>query len=370
MKHKLFICIASIGLNVLSEIHANSMLNILTSEPGNCERKNNSHPCIKTNISKTTQESGKILFFTNGTETTTNAKSNFTSKDFIYGRLELTQTIASFFGLSESNGKNAKHINYEVRVLQNGEEIGKSNFIWNWCYVSQDDHGKNYFEFDVLPEPSKAKTVISPLEDFSAGKASAPMNFMISPQNFPKTDKYTIEVILYRQTVNGYGNPKPKEEWPTCKGEFEFNFNEDDIPTLKKNSDLATENVKNLFENKKTSERNLPEEWNKTSASISSGYTELEIRAMITYRYKSCKINKLVIMPARGGWVVEKNDVGIPLSKYFDQPLAIFITDSNNKCFYIEGYVNKTYEGGGKYGSAWLYPEKETEISCEKIKSK
>ena len=325
---------------------------------------------VKSHDSKN-KDLSKITFFSKEpSNEASQVKNNFSSKEFIYAHIDLEQTLATYFNIPEINGKYTNHLNYDLTVFKNGEEISKSNFIWNWCYLSQEDYTKTYFEFDVLPEPTKAKTIISPLEDFSAGKASTPLYFMITPQGFPKTDKYTVEVSIYRQTKDGYGNLKPKEAWPICKGEFEFDFKEDDIAFLKSNSEIATTHVQKIFESKKASEISLPEEWSKVSAPIASGYTELEIKTMISNRYHSSKLNKLVVMPAKGGWVIEKNNLGIPLSKYFNQPLAIFITDSKNNCYYIEGFVNKTYEGGGTYGSVWLYPEKEIRISCDKLKSK
>ncbi|MBL7919895.1 MAG: hypothetical protein JNJ40_06245 [Bacteroidia bacterium] len=355
-----------------SEVTTNTSNSDVKRNDSNSEQTSNKPSNNMAQAESTTKQSSAKFIFAD--KPITNESINdqkditFTSKNFIYGRIELPETVANFFKIPQQNGKYTNFINYEVRIFKDDDEMGSANPIWNWCYITNSDFSKTHFNFDILPEPSKASTVISPLEDFSAGKSSAPLYNSIDPMHFPKSDKYKVKLTFYRKTVNGYGELKPKEEWPICEGEFVFDFNEDDIATLQTNGKNASDLVKDNFQNKAREEADLPKSWNMQSSAIGSGYTEQQIKGMIAARYQGSKLNKLVIEPQKGGWVVEKNDLGIPKDKYFDQIISIFITDSNKKCFYIEGYVYQTYEGGGKYGNVWIYPEKEIQISCDKMK--
>lgn len=292
--------------------------------------------------------------------------TSFNSKEFIYARIELQENIKSFFKMTEPQTGESYCLQYFMTVYDGDKETGSNS--WSTMYVGKNEMTLNYLNFDVLPLPEKATTVMSPLKEFSYGLAAAPLASLIDPSIFPKTGKYKITISIYNQTYNGYGSEKPREEWPICKGEFEFAFNEDDISTLQANGKKANELVKESFRKREREEADLPESWNMQSSSIGSGYTEQQIKGMISARYQGSKLNKLVIEPEKGGWVVEKNELGLPKGKYFDQIISIFITDSEKKCFYIEGYVYKTYEGGGTYGSAWMYPEKKIQISCDKMK--
>ncbi len=338
------------------------------NEVTNDKKEETLAPVEKSNeVVKVEQTSkGKMIFDTKPFSTDDSGnRTSFTSKEFIYAKLELPESLKTFFKISPKNGEKTC-LEYLMVVYNGDKEMGTNS--WSIMYVGKNEMEANYLNFDVLPQPEKATTVMSPLKEFDAGLASAPLAGLVDPSIFPKSGKYRIVISIYNKTYNGYGAEKPREEWPISTGEFEFNFNEDDIATLQKNDKQAHSLVKENFRKKVREEADLPESWNMKSSPSGSGYTEQQIKGMIAARYKGSKLNKLVIEPQKGGWVVEKNELDIPKDKYFNQVISIFITDSNNKCFYIEGYVYHTYEGGGKYGPVWIYPENEIQISCDKMK--
>lgn len=317
-----------------------------------------------------TQANYQIFLSNQAGQQASEFKTAFTSKEFIYAKLELKESLKSYFKIQLKNEGVIPCLNYVVRVFKDGEELGYPNPIWNNCYVKKSDLDKNVFYFDVLPDPKKATTVISPLDDFSAGKASAPLYMSISPSQFPSTGKYTVRIELYKKTYSAYGEMKPESEWPRVTQDFEFNFNEEDVELLQKNGQEANSNVKEGYSKKETEERELPDAWNKQSVASTSGYSEQQIKSMFVTRYPAVKLIKMVVLPEYngGGWQIIKNDLGVPTEKFYRQPIAVFYSNSDASCFYMEGYVYQTYEGGGKYGNAWFYDEKKVSVACDKMK--
>ena len=201
--------------------------------------------------------SGKI-YFSNQPFTTSNAgsKNNFTSADYIYGRIELdAQTINEAFRVFEPN-ENYPHAYflYRVYIFHNGKEMG-FNSSWNICLLKPEHKNNKWFNFDVLPEPAKASTVVSGSERFECYSiGTVPLYGLINPDNFKENGEYRIVVKFYSESYDVWGKMESVEKWPVLEGEFTFMFNAKDVPMLKKNEAAAHEMIeKNAF-----SKRNLP----------------------------------------------------------------------------------------------------------------
>jgi len=296
-------------------------------------------------------------------------KTTFSSKEFIYAKIELPEDVKTYFKIGPLKDKQKNSLEYKIKVFKD-DELQKESVGWTTIFVSSAELTQKHLIVDILPQPEKASTVLSAVKEFNYGLASVPLPTMIDKWTFPTTGKYKITLQIYREVYGAYDEPLPKDQWPSCENSFDFEFNTDDVSTLQKNGELASEKVKEGFRKKEREDADLPASWNMTSSSIGSGYTEQQLKTMISTRYKESKLIKMIVQPVKGNWVVEKNDIGIPTGKYFDQIVSIFIKDSKGSCYYIEGYVYQTYEGGGKYGNAWMYPEKEVQISCNKMETK
>lgn len=191
---------------------------------------------------KNVEVAGKIYFSNQPfTKSNTGSKKNFTSADYIYGRIELdSQTINSAFRVFEPNSSYPHaYFMYRVYIFKNGNEIG-FNTSRNLCLLRPADKKNKWFNFDVLPEPSKATTVISGMQRFEYySLGTAPLYGLITPDNFKENGEYRIVVKFYTESYDAWGQMEPVEKWPVLEEEFSFVFNEKDIPLLKKNEAAA-----------------------------------------------------------------------------------------------------------------------------------
>ncbi len=112
-------------------------------------------------------------------------KTSFTSGNFIYGRLEFdNKTLGDAFSLPKDGeaplgNKNDCFLRYRVTVYKNGEQQGQPNF-WDFLYVFGKEKNSNAFNFDILPEPSKAMSMMCGTESFSSNIAAEPLYHIMS----------------------------------------------------------------------------------------------------------------------------------------------------------------------------------------------
>lgn len=95
------------------------------------------------------------------------------------------------------------------------------------------------------------------------------------------------------------------------------------------------------------------------------------IEKMVKSAYESSwAADKLTVLKVHivSNWVIEKNVLDIPLNKELDVNMAIKKADGT--CALAAGTVRCVYEGGGKYGAAYLtMPSPPTTVPCENIPS-
>ncbi len=193
---------------------------------------------------------GKIYFSNQPfLKSNTGSKNNFTSSDYIYGRAELDgQTIQEAFRVFEPNN-NYPHayLLYRVYIFHNGQEMGFNPSV-NICLLKAENKNNKWLNFDVLPEPAKASTVLCGTERFNTSLSSAPLYGLINNDNFKENGDYKIVVKFYTQSYDVWGNMESVEKWPKLEGEISFMFNEKDVPMLKKNEVAADAVIqKNAF---------------------------------------------------------------------------------------------------------------------------
>ena len=184
---------------------------------------------------------GKIYFSQQPFSATNEGnKKSFTSADYIYGRMELdSASIQQAFRLFEPN-ENYPHAYffYRVYIYRDGQEIGFNPSV-NLCLLKGNSRKNNWFNFDVLPEPAKASTILCGTERFNTSLSSAPLYGLINPDNFKENGEYKIMVKFYYESYDVWNNMEPVEKWPKLEGEFSFLFSDKDVPMLKKNESAA-----------------------------------------------------------------------------------------------------------------------------------
>jgi len=182
------------------------------------------------------------MYFSDQPFSATNAgsKKSFTSADYIYGRFELdSASIQQAFRIFEPN-ENYPHAYffYRVYIYHNGEEMGFNSSV-NLCLLKGNARKNNWFNFDVLPEPAKATTVLCGTERFNTSLGSVPLYWLINPNNFKQNGEYKIVVKFYYESYDVWNKMEPVEKWPKLEEEFSFTFSDKDVPKLKKNETAA-----------------------------------------------------------------------------------------------------------------------------------
>ncbi|MEO5946400.1 MAG: hypothetical protein ABIP79_06250 [Chitinophagaceae bacterium] len=308
------------------------------------------------------------MYFSNQpfTGSSANSKKSFNSAEYIYGRLELPSgTIKESFKLSDEN-KGLPYLQMSVTISKAGGDNYVMQFSNYYALLSDQYKNSNTFNFDILPEGSKATTVYSLLDDFSAGLGHFPLSSGIGYANL-SDGNYKVSIKIYMETKNTYGYDQTEDKWPTLEGEFDFTFKEDDYARIKSNSnegsDLALENA---FRYDK-----LPPVFSNPGKLTDPGATSAKIAAILKRDLPQRQIIKWVAETYSGSyWSIAKDDYGLPKYKYFN-PHIWMAYKMDGKCYV--GYVTlrQVYSGGGTYGPlgvAWTSTKDDKGIGCDKVK--
>lgn len=312
---------------------------------------------------------GKITF-SNQPFTGTNAnpgKTAFTSADYIYARLEIPAgTLKEVFKIKEDENTKPS-LKCGLSVKQNGEVIPYGS-TKDYILVKDEFKNSTILLFDILPEPAKASTLYSMLEDFSAGYGFNPISGLILNGQWPDGE-YNVTVKLYTETVNAYGSLQSEEKWPSVEGSFDLSFKEDDAVRIIANSKLIREtSVENAFRYDK-----LPPVFSKPGPLTDPNTTAAKIAGILKRDLPERQIIKWVAETYNGPtWHIAYNEIGIPKYKYFNPHIWVAYK-KNGKCYVGNVTLRQIYAGGGTYGplqvaftSAGSLPDHG--IDCTRIK--
>jgi hypothetical protein len=290
---------------------------------------------------------GATMYFFDKPFSTNNAdnKSSFTSNDFIYGRLELPgQTLYNAFGMQRMT--NRYYLRYRVSAFKDGEQKGTFN-LWDYLLIKNQNEKNNWLNFDIMPEPAKATSVVCGSEIFNTGLAAGPLYHIISRENFPENGKYIIKVRLFLEAYDSWGSKDELNKWPVADGEFAFDFNTQDVQTIRKNATAANE----VIANNAFLIRKLPDYFNRSAAVNDAELTNAKIAAILKRDLSDRVVLKFSIATYNGPlWQVEADANGVIKYKYAAPDIHIAYK-WNGKCYLGTARLWKDYEGGGKYGS-------------------
>lgn len=276
------------------------------------------------------------------------SKTSFKSSDFIYGRIELNnQTLLEAFKMSSIKTK-YYYLRYWVCAYKNGEQQGSKN-SWEYLLIkNEEDVKKSYLNFDILPSPTAATSAMCGLEDFTSNIASGPLYFIINSSSFPEDGEYSIQVRLFLESYDGWGKQQDFEKWPEVKDEFKFQFNSNDIQTLKKNGDDGSELVRrNTFRLSK-----LPDYFSNPNKLNDPMLSNANISAVLKRDLPSGNMTllKFAVGDYTGPlWQTEKNELGIILRRYVTPDIKIAYKFDGD-CYVGYARLWQEYTGGGKYG--------------------
>ena len=357
--------------------HTTSTSNNNVATTYNTETNTQVNTALQTNDAATntiTNVKGKIIFGTVPFTTLGSSSiSSFKSNQYIYGQLQLQEgSLKDIFKITEKTKKKPYYFfSYLVEVWKNGTRINGNGGAWNTCYLPDDAINKNYFNFDVLPNPDKVNTVIGALETFSDGVGAAPLYTLIRPEGFSEDGEYTIKIQFNNRVNDAWGKEIDIEKWPTIGSEFTFQFNDADISKLIANSNKVRIKAANYIE---TAVHPLPEQWKEKSYPLVMGITQPKLVEMLRNVYAN-KLNDYNFIKLHasnagsGGWTITKNEYGIPLYRYSSQWYTIFMKGTGGKlCFYQGFGLRQNYEGGGKYSASFIDDLPFKYISCDEMK--
>ncbi len=329
------------------------------------QAKKNKHSKEK----KTSIVEGMILFSSNPFKgnTLNDSKNSFTSAEYIYARLEISSgTLKEAFKIKEDD-KTKAFLKCKLTVMQNGEVIryGSSR---DHILLNEESKNGNILNFDILPDPVKANTLYSMLDDFSAGIGFNPISGLIKNGQWPDGN-YKVKVNIYYESVNAYGALQDEEKWPFVEGEFDLRFKEDDAPKIMENSKLITENsIENAFHID-----NMPPVFSKPGPLTDPNASSIKIAAILKRDLPQRQILKWVAEKYDGPtWHIATDEYNLPKYKYFN-PHIWMAYKINGKCYVGYATLRQPYTGGGTYGqlqvaftSAGSLPDHG--IDCNKVK--
>ena len=311
------------------------------------------------------------LFFSNQRFSSSNSgnKKSFTSHEYIYGRLELdSSSIKEVFKIKDSDDT-YPYLQCGVTIFKEGREIDSENSS-NYFYflINEEEKGRSWLNFDILPEPSNATTVYAMVNDFSGGLGYNPLYRMIVNSRLPDGN-YRVHISIYSVTVDGWGKQQPREKWPLIEDDFEFSFSEDDIARVQKNKDLTADIIKeNAFRYDK-----LPDAFFNSAIITDPKATNAKITTILKRDLPDRVILKVGIEKTGGTlWNVDKGDDGLPRYRYFS-PTVYVAYKMDGKCYVGDVTLRETYEGGGRYGPLEVgftsaSNQQDKGIDCNKIK--
>lgn len=191
---------------------------------------------------------------------------------------------------------------------------------------------------------------------------------------------YSLKIALYYKQSTGVS------KWPTADATIEWTYNPNDgdaliqraqesqatIGEVDKKVKAEEQTARNIAGMKEEAEKleatSMPSAWTTKSGPLAGGLTLTQVRQMATKEMQGYEIVKLFVDPEpSSGWLVDKNDYGIPTCQYLDQSIIGFFK-ANGKCYWLAFDFRKNYLGGGKYAGVIIHSNPWNELPCSKMK--
>ncbi|MEO6612084.1 MAG: hypothetical protein ABIT05_02675 [Chitinophagaceae bacterium] len=311
--------------------------------------------------------SGK-LYFSNQPFSSSNAgnKNSFSSKEFIYGRVELNgTTIKEAFKLKD--GVEHPYLQCSIFLFRGEKEIDRQTSM-NYFLLKEEEKSSSSLNFDIMSEAEKSTTVYSMMDDFSLGLGFNILPGMIINKEL-RSDKYTVRIRVYSKTLDAWGKEQPEEKWPFIEDEFVYNFNEDDAGmVIENNKRITSVTRENAFRYDK-----LPPVFSNPAKLTDPNASAAKITAILKRDLPERIILKWVVEKVSGlQWHIDKDELGLPRYKYFN-PEVYVAYKMNGKCYVGSVTLRQPYAGGGTYGPLQVGyttagEQHDKGIDCAKVK--
>ncbi|WP_040680531.1 hypothetical protein [Niabella aurantiaca] len=324
------------------------------------------------------------------TNSNAGAKTSFTSGDFIYGRLELSdKTLSEAFKLDAQPAKGFHYLNYGILITPKGKSPDQLNYDQTIKYtvynrsrpilIREGEEKNTAFNFDVLPEPSKISTLqgttelpekISELK-FAAGMDNYTSEINIR-QYFPANGTYAVQLVLWNYSFDDWGKPLESEKNIIALGTLDYQFSAKDGATLMGNTKKRYEALE-MKEMMKAKLNRLPDWWNKPftsgDAMLSSARLTPMIKSYISQWGLTYISHKIYPYSATGWTIYTDSQTGFPVSRRSNAEIYLLYKEKDGTCHIASVTIDESYAGGGTYGSPYLKGLwNDTFIECSAIK--
>jgi len=318
------------------------------------------------------------------TNSNSGAKNNFTSQDFIYGRLELGKTISETFKLEAQPTKGFHYLYYGVAIIPEGGSDKVQYVINNRSnsfLINEGEEKNTWLNFDVLSEPAKVASVISAYpepEKISEFNIPGGMDFNTTEnniqQNFPANGTYKVKIILWAPAYDGYGKRSFENEKNIVSlGEFTYQFTTKDAATLSANTVKRYKGME-MREKMKTKLTKLPDWWNKpftpSDAFLKPAVLTPMIKSYISKWNFTYIDHRVKSYSGNAGWTMFKDNGGFFVSRRANPEIQVLYKDPADGTCHIGVYsVDEDYAGNGTWGSPYMRGYWADEfIDCSAIK--
>ena len=351
-----------------------------TADAGN--QNSNSSPSVPDGDVRGIPIPGAKITFSNNPDGS-NPKTSFTSSEYIYGRLDLGgKTVYDAFGLKNLGDKKGFYsIHYHLNIIQPGKTAWEHD--WhngvNYTLISKEDAQKTYWNFDVLPDPSKISTLIGAIDDdlsyfnSAGGMYSQWYSADSARSKFPQSGAYTIDIVLFGNSYDDWGKSTGEDEkFPTASAKFAFQFTGSDGQTMVANSEKAKASVESA-KNRREMLHAMPDWWFKGATPAEPKLAPARLVPLIKgfiSQWNLTYVKHMIVKPDGPLWTIAKNDLGIPEYRMVVPYIYIIYKDpKDNSCQLGAVYMRESYSGAGTYGEPYLGGIREVQyIDCSAVK--
>lgn len=326
---------------------------------------------------------GAKLTFSNNPDGS-NPKTNFTSSEYIYGRLDTGgRTIYDAFGWKAMGDRKFYYVSYFLKIRPAGDGEGWEHDWHNgrgYTLVTKEEAQKTYWNFDVLPDPLKASTLSSAIADeleFYKGISGIYSQWYDADSArfiFPKSGTYNADITLYGDSYDDWGKSSGNyETYPTVSATLPFQFSGSDGQTLIANGVKARESIDSA-KNRREMFHAMPDWWFKggtypAEPNLAAARLVPMIKAFIA-EWNLTYLKHMIVKTDGPLRTITKNDFGLPTYKDLSPYIYIIYKDpKDNSCQLGALYMRQAYAGAGTYGEPFLGGIRDVKyIDCSVVK--
>jgi len=324
---------------------------------------------------------GARLIFSNNPDGS-NPKTTFTSAENIYGRLDLGgKTMYDAFGWKAMGNRDFYYVKYFLKILPVGSNQGWEHDWHNtnsYTLVSKEDAQKTYWNFDVLPDPTRASTLTGGLDELQyynspSGMWPAIGDLDSARRTFPQNGMYNVDITIFGDSYDDWGKPTgTDEDRPTVSAVLSFQFSGSDAQRIAGGYQKAREAIE-AAKNRREMLHAMPDWWYKPAATTEPNLAPARLVPLIKGfigQWNLTYMKHMIINFTGPLWVIEKNDVGIPEYRMVKPYIYVIYKDpKDNSCQVGALYMRESYSGAGTYGQPYLGGIRDVQyIDCAAVK--